>query len=169
MEPVELWELSFCIAKSRAASSTPYEEHTLEAGENGPTTGDVSMVIKAARKSKAFHLEEAQLLPLLQIHIKYTAKQPKAASHFGSNPRKNWGWRNFSVVNNPQEEGLLLMVTVSRLLVPQRHRGSPVHPLLLPDPAGSTEASERRSEGSRNQGCQFSRLCFHKLVRKMAM
>ena len=63
--------------------------------------------------------------PTLQIHIYiYTGKRPKAASHFSSNSRKNWGWRNsFVARTTPREEGLFLMWSLSLAhAVPQRAR-----------------------------------------------
>lgn len=93
-----------------------------------------SMVIRQhTEKVKLFIWREHNPRPPLQIHIRYTGKQPKAASHFGCNPRRNWGWRNFFVARTiPRRK---VSSWCGHRLRPLRCHREPevtVYPLLLP-------------------------------------
>lgn len=127
-----------------------------------------SMVIKAAHgKSKAFHLEEAQLPPSSPNTHKIHSKATQGCQSFRFQPKEELRMKEFLCCsNNPQEEGLLLMWSLSLApLVPQRHRGN------SSSSAAPQIQQEARRAWEKKWGQQEPRVpvftsVFHKLVRK---
>lgn len=116
------------------------------------------MVIKAAHgKSKALNLEEAQLLPSSPNTPKIHRKATQGCQSFLFQPKEELRMKEFLCwQNDPQEEGLLLMWSLSLAPpVPQRDRGNCSSSAAPQDPAGSTESLREEVRAPGIKGASF--------------